>query len=779
MARKLTLAVFALFVGIMLLLGAATFVEKFNGTAFAASHIYQSWWFVALWTLLAVFSAVAIVIAALYKRKPAFLLHCSFIVILLGAFCTFTTAKKGYIHLREGVEVSEFQSESGTAMPLPFGIELENFAIEYYSGTQSPADYKSIVRIQDRGEDSTSEISMNNILSHKNYRFYQSSFDEDGRGSIFAVNYDPLGIPLTYGGYILLGISMIWLLVSRKSGFRKLLKHPCLKRASLVVLAMASVFYAQSATPTVSKENAAKFGELQMLYNGRIAPVQTFARDFTLKIYGKPSYKGLTPEQVLAGWIFYPEQWQFEPIIKIKDEGIKELVGSRGKYSTFGDFFNSGRNYKIVPYWRSLNQKGGQDKRLKAVMDADEKIQLIIMLQAGELLEMFPFVSQSRVEWISPAADDIKFVNEDSLFVRGIFPLLYESVTAGNSDETGLLIGKISAFQKKQLGERFDSEPKIKAELLYNNLNATTILYRLNLTLGLLAFIYFCASMLSGIRRRWMEMFFAATLTLSFVFLTVNMCLRWYVSGHIPLSNGYETMMFIAWSVMFISILFHRKLFLITASGLIISGFALLVATLGIMNPQITKLMPVLASPWLSLHVSLIMVSYALFAFIMLNGLIALILILLSKPSAQNRVSDKLEMLQVVSKLFLYPAVFFLAAGIFVGAVWANVSWGRYWGWDPKEVWALITMMLYSLPFHSSALKRFKNPLFFHSFGVWAFFSVLMTYFGVNYFLGGIHSYAGGAQMDAAGIIILSVIVVLLCLNIVALIKYKKVIKAE
>lgn len=162
----------------------------------------------------------------------------------------------------------------------------------------------------------------------------------------------------------------------------------------------------------------------------------------------------------------------------------------------------------------------------------------------------------------------------------------------------------------------------------------------------------------------------------------------------------------------------------------LLSGFALLVSYLGQMNPQITPLMPVLVSPWLSTHVSLIMMSYALFAFMMLNGILALCL----RRSAR--------MLMLLSRLLLYPAVFFLGAGIFLGAVWANASWGRYWAWDPKEVWALITFMVYGAAFHARSLRIFRSPLFFHIYMIVAFLTVLMTYFGVNYILGGMHSYA-------------------------------------
>ncbi len=742
--RLLTFSAFFLFGLMIACLGVATFVERAHGSDFVAQHIYHSWWFAALWG--AMFCAAMAVVAgrSLHRRKPVFLLHASFGVILAGALLTFLTAEKGIVHLREGVPAMAFESEEGGTRSLPFKITLDSFEVEYYKGTRAPADYVSRVTVGEGERVQSHVISMNNILRWHGYRFYQSSFDADGHGSILSVNRDPWGIPVTYAGYVLLGVSMIWTLLSRRGGFRRLLSDPRFKKIGVAAALLFVAGTAQAAPATLAREQAEAFGRLQMLYNGRIAPVQTFARDFTLKLCGKPRYGDFSAEQVLAGWIFYPEQWQHEPMVRIKSAEVRQLLGN-GEMAPFTAFFDAQRNYKLASH-----AGPGAGKLQKAVAETDEKVQLIAMLQAGEYLPLLPVRGGDGLRWYSPADPIQGAARDDSLFVRGIFPLMYQALVSGQDSEVGELIGKIAAFQQRQGGVELLSPAKLKAELWYNRMDFATMLYRLNLTFGLLAFFYFCWSMATGRRNRWLQALFLIQLIHSLAFVTVALVLRGYIAGHVPLSNGYETMMLIAWCVLLITVVFRRRFFLITASGFILSGFALLVSALGTMNPQITSLMPVLASPWLSIHVSLIMVSYALFGFVTLNGLAALGLWLFARPAAKEKAGVQVENLQLVSRLFLYPAVFLLAAGIFVGAVWANVSWGRYWGWDPKEVWALITMMVYALPLHAGSLRWFRGPLFFHSYNAVAVYAVLMTYFGVNYLLGGMHSYGGGVSVPAA-----------------------------
>ena len=680
--KKFLIAVYGC---LLLLLAATTFVEQTYSTDFVEKHVYHTIWFCCLWGALAAMTVVVLVRQRLWRRLPTLLLHGSFLVILAGAMTTFLCGRKGYVHLTVGSEMNCFLEQDGRqVVELPFTLRLDSFRIEYYPGTDAPADYISYIH----GE---TPVSMNRILSRQGVRFYQSSFDEDMQGSWLTVNYDPWGIGITYSGYLLLGVSMLWMLVSRGGEFRRLLRHPLLKKGGmfvLLLLCLGSGVHAQKRSlPALARKQADSLARKQVIYNDRVVPFNTLARDFVLKLTGKSSYGGMTPEQVIGGWLLRPEVWQNEPMIYIKNEALRRLLHLETPYACLADLFD-GEKYRLQKFW-----KGKQDHHQKmtslekAIVEADEKVGLILMLQNGTLIRPLP--EDGSVEPVS--------------------------------------------------------DTKIQAELLYNRIPFSKLLFMFNLTVGMLAFFRL---LYRGLRRssalsdssgrivalsfssRLADTFFPFSLYAAFLFQLFGYGLRWYIGGRIPLGNGYETMQFMALCALFLACLFRRRFPFMVPFSFLLSGFALLVSYLGQMNPQITPLMPVLVSPWLSTHVSLIMMSYALFAFMMLNGILALCL----RRSAR--------MLMLLSRLLLYPAVFFLGAGIFLGAVWANASWGRYWAWDPKEVWALITFMVYGAAFHARSLRIFRSPLFFHIYMIVAFLTVLMTYFGVNYILGGMHSYA-------------------------------------
>lgn len=685
MSHNLKRLLIAVYICLVCLLAIATFLEQACGTDFVEKYIYHTFWFCCLWGILAALAVMALIRRQLWKHLPTLLLHGSFLVILAGAMLTFVSSRKGYVHLTVGNKVGSFvEQESGRRIDLPFTLLLDSFRVEHYPGTEAPADYVSHIRILRSGQDTDSAscsrtVSMNRILSEQGFRFYQSSFDEDKRGSWLTVNYDPWGIGATYAGYVLLGISMIGLLFSHGGEFRRLMNHPLLRKGGVFcLLLLAGSMQVQGRTlPALSIRQADSLAYEQVIYHDRVVPFNTLARDFVVKLTGRPSYAGLTPEQIIGGWLLRPDVWQYEPMIYIKNRELCRLLNLKTPYASVADLFD-GQRYRLQDFWQGRQETGRKMSPLeKAIVETDEKVGLILMLQKGTLIRPLP---------------------------------------------------KDGSVKPLPLS-------KIRAELIYNRIPFSKCLFMFNLTVGLLAFFHlvYCglrhSSERSGLSRR-INRFLVVALYAAFLFQLFGYGLRWYVGGRIPLSNGYETMQFMALCTLVLACLFRRRFPFTVPFGFLLSGFALLVAHLGQMNPQITPLMPVLVSPWLSMHVSLIMMSYALFAFIMLNGILALC------------IRRHERMLMLLSRLLLYPANFFLGAGIFMGAVWANVSWGRYWAWDPKEVWALITFLVYGMAFHSKSLSAFRRPLFFHIYMIAAFLTVLMTYFGVNYVLGGMHSYA-------------------------------------
>ena len=515
--------------------------------------------------------------------------------------------------------------------------------------------------------------------------------------------------------------------------FRRLLHHPALHRqaVALCLALLAPLAGMASEQPKhLSREAASEIGNLYIYYHDRICPLQTLAKDFTVKLYGKTSYKGLTAEQVFTGWFFYYDNWKTEPVIRIKSKEVQHRLGIKGQYACLNDFFGT-EGYKL---------KENEEGYTRELNEANEKFNLISMTATGSILKIYPCpVEHNRINWFAPVDDLPKELpDEQWLFIRKSLGLLSEQVMKRNDAAIIGLTNKIRKYQQKTAGEVLPSDARFEAEKLYNRLDYTKPLAMACLAIGILSFVFYARRMSRSLYGKTrLNAFLLATLGIVAGYLLTLICLRGFVSGHLPLSNGYETMQFMALCAVVLTFLFRRKLETVIAFGYMLCGLALLVAMLGEANPPITQLMPVLASPLLSLHVVTIMIAYSLAAFAMLNGIMAITL-----RYTRTDYQEAIVRLQVISRIILYPAVFCLALGIFIGAVWANVSWGRYWGWDPKETWALITLFIYAAALHASSLPAFRRPMFFHWFAVIAFLSVLITYFGVNFILGGIHSYA-------------------------------------
>lgn len=675
-------------------IGISTFVEDACGTPFIQSHVYGTWWFRIAWALVMLAAVWFACRQKMWRHLPSLVLHLSFVVIFFGALTTALTGKKGFLHLREGETVSTYIDRKGVQQSLPFQVRLDKFSIEHYPGTATPSDYVSQLTCSqtEEGTSFSTTVSMNHVLSSHGYRFYQTSFDEDMQGSVFTVNHDPWGTGVTYLGFVIFCLGGLLTLFSPHGEFRRLLSHPLIRKGGVLLLILlyagAEAEGHTTALPVVKRVQADSLAVRLVVYNGRVAPLNTLAKDFLQKLYGKSSYHGISPEQVLSSWLLYPEEWGQEPLIRIKSKELRTALNLDGQYASLADLFD-GTQYKLRPLW--LREPNKQTKLAKSILEVDEKVGLILMLRQGTLIQPVP------------------------------------------------------------KGTPRPSSSKVKAELLYNRVPFSKILFMLNLTLGFVAFGVMLWRMLNGkregllSRRCWTAVLLAATL-----FHAFGYGLRGYVSGEWPLSNGYETMQFVALAVLLIACLLQRRFPFTRPFGLLLSGFSLLVAYLGEMNPQVTPLMPVLASPWLSYHVSFIMVSYALFAFVTLNGVFALCLLARQKTVRQSgnfacqsgRHQHQVAQLTLLSRLLLYPATFLLGVGIIMGAVWANVSWGSYWSWDPKEVWALVAFIVYGITFHRHSLRWLSRPMAFHIYVIFAFAVVLMTYFGVNYLLGGMHSYA-------------------------------------
>ncbi len=736
------------YVALILAMAAATFVGNGGENRIELQYeaVYGQWWFTALWMLLAV-AGVACLVGRRVRRCSTVVLHAAFVVILVGAFITHIASRNGIMHLRSGEVISSYMSkghDAPTVTLLPYSVKLNSFSVENHAGTSTASDYVTRFTIIDGAKRIDALVSMNHIFTYRGTRFYQTSYDDDMQGSYLTLNHDPWGIGITYAGYALLALGMLWMLADRNGAFRSLLRSPLLGKGVLVLALTVSAVKAEAAS-VVPQESAGKLSKLDVLYNGRICPFQTFAIDFVKKIHGSSSVDGLSAEQVVLGWIFWGNEWDNEPVIKVKNALMRTRF-NLPVMASLHNFFDRTRGGYILGQALDEYRHGNSDAFHKAVADIDGKLQLIMQLRRGEPLKMFPVTSAGKCQWYSPAdsipADAPALCRE---MTAQCFSVLNGYARSGDYSGFNTMVASLRDYQGNFGGNTLPSVTRVKAELIYNSFPFTTMLFIFNLMMGFAAFGLSLWRLLRGDDSahsgRVTRVLLPVSMILSLSALSFVEALRWIISGTVPMSNGYETMLLVAWLVQVCSLAVCCRFRIMQAFGFLLSGFFLLVSHISEMDPVITPVMPVLSSPLLSIHVSVIMASFALLSLTFICGLTALVAHLLGRY-AHRSVSDQLVALQLLSRLMLYPALATLAMGIFLGAVWANVSWGQYWGWDPKETWALITLMVYAVAAHPGSLPRFRRPLFYHAYVTAAFAVIVMTYFGVNYFMAGMHSYA-------------------------------------
>ena len=721
--------ILSLYTLLIVCMGIATIVERQHGSAGAHASVYGTWWFAALWAVLALVSLAYLVRRGVLRRGAVALLHLSFAVILAGALLTRLTAESGTLHLRQEATATAFTGTDGAERRLPFAVSLCRFAIVCYPGTDAVMDYQADLRIAGpNGATDSITVAMNHIGRADGYRFYQSAYDDDLKGVVLLVAHDPYGIAVTYAGYLMLLAGLVWTLASRRTRIRSLYRRAT-AAAPLLLLAFLcpTDAAAQHTDGTIRKDLAREVAAIPVLYDGRICPLNTPATAFVTKLCGDDTWQGLSADEIFVGWMIHYHAWETKPIIKVAHREVQQMLGISGPWAAVTDFYTPQHAYKLEGKANDMTLDEGTRK---AVREADEKIRLITMFYNSEMLRMFPLETDGQMVWHTPGSTALPqgVPEAEFQFINHAMDHLVMHLLAEDADGVRLMAAKIRLYQREKAGDAVPSTFTLRAETFYNRLAACRLAPRLCLVLGLVA----CVMALSAARRwrRWLMVIVAAMAA----YLTLLIALRWWISGHVPLGNGYETMLFMAWTAIVLTLVLMRRFALLAAFGPMASALCLLVASMAMGSPQVSRLMPVLQSPLLTVHVAIIMMAYTLLAF---TAFIAVCCLCTgSTHEARQR------RLTALSQLTLYPAVACLAAGIFIGAVWANVSWGTYWSWDPKETWALITMMVYAVPLHRSPLTDNNHPKRYHTYVLLAFLTVIITYFGVNYLMPGMHSYA-------------------------------------
>jgi len=755
---KITLV---LLIHYMILLAAATFVEKSQGTAMAREVIYNNPLFYLLQLLLVLnFCAIAWQ-GRLWKQRKygVLLLHISFIVILLGALVTNIFGFEGIVHIREGETASHMRTTEDDARPLPFSIRLDDFKLVRYPGSHSPSSFESFLTIRTDEGERNEHIYMNKVIYEQGYRLYQSSYDSDEQGTVLTVNNDRIGTAITYAGYLFLLAGMLLTLADRKSRFRQLAKQLKHTAPILLLAFIPAVSFAQKADTelllksTIPVEQAEQWGRLQVQCpTGRIEPLNTYTDKLLRKIYRSNSFEGLTSEQVIIGFLMNPAYWGNVPFIRQTNKELQQAYSlPEGKYLRFLDVFDEGGRYLIADavdkaYSRPAAERSRMEKDL---LKLDEKVNILYSLQQGKMLALFPLPGDTGGKWYSPGDDLSVFSGRDSLFVSKIMPwYLGEAVDALRTGDWGSaqeVLSMMNVYQQKQSATPLLTKKQVAWELFYNKAQLFFWLAMGYMAVGLLLLIFVVWRLLKP--KRWFRFVIiplVMLVVLIFLLHTSGIAIRWYISGRAPWANAYESMIYVAWATALAGLLFIKRSSMTLALAAFFAGIILFVANLNFMDPEITPLVPVLKSYWLMIHVAVITASYGFFGISFLLGLLTLAFMGTSNPSKVVLLQPHIRELRIINKMSLHIGLYLLTAGIFLGAVWANESWGRYWGWDPKETWALITMVVYAFILHARFLPALRSDYAFSVMSVLGLASVLMTYFGVNYYLSGLHSYGGG-----------------------------------
>ncbi len=670
---------------------------------------------------------------------------------------------------------------------LPFSIYLNDFVLERYPGSNSPSGYRSDVLLTDKagGIERPFVIFMNNVLKHRGYRFYQSSYDPDEQGTILSVNNDPAGMIVTYAGYGLLFLFIILSLLNRKSVFNTVIagfwSSALRKRLPLamvlIILTGTGVINAQKLV--ADKRSAEEFGKILVQdQKGRTEPLLTLGNDILRKVARQNKFEGLDPMQVYLGLYLDFERWKDVPLIRVSNRELQGILGIRGNMAAFSDIVNidGDGNYKLSDLAnRAYSKAPGERSKLdKEIMKADERVNIVYMIYTGGFLKIFP-KKGGQHEWDSPRQAVINAAGkEDSLYLHNVVPMFAEAIRSNDRAAASAISASIMEYQQKFAGYGLPSGNRIKAEVLYYRLMIFERLFPFYATIGIIMLVSLLIMVIGGFETKTFILKALKWLLLAgFMLHTFGLGLRWYISGHSPMSNGYESMIFISWVTLFAGFIFSRKSEFTLSATAVLASMTLMVAHLSFMDPEITNLVPVLKSYWLTLHVSVITGSYGFLGLGAILGIITLILLALSGERNRERISATIDELTVINYRTLTIGLYLLTTGTFLGAVWANESWGRYWGWDPKETWSLITIVVYTLVTHSRLIPGLKDIYSFNLFSMVGFSSVLMTYFGVNYYLSGLHSYAGGDPVPVPAFVYVSV-AVLAGLSVTAYLKYRK-----
>jgi len=649
---------------------------------------------------------------------------------------------------------------------LPFSIHLRDFQLERYPGSMSPSSYASEITLKDPSSsvERPFRIFMNNILKYQGYRFFQSSFDKDELGTVLSVNQDYWGTMISYLGYFFMAFGMAFTVFSKSSRFQTLIRLSSklqAQRQTVKILTIGLVLTGLSWSGNSvygAGNSAAKgkhidaFGELLVQdHQGRIEPVSTLASDLLRKIAKKDNWDGMSAVEFFLEMSANPNKWKTVPLVKVGHSDLARTLGASNGFVSFRQMFDEAGNYRLNDMvQQAYNKKQTLRNKLdKEIMNVDERVNICYQIFNGDFLKIFPVPNDERKTWVTSATLPQTMKKQESDFARNILNMYYESYlqaeASGNWSKPNENLGYVKKFQHTYGADIIPSSTKISMEILYNEWNIFGKLAKIYALLGfVLLIVHFMLIFKS--RKGLSKYINIGTILIAVAFLcyTLGLTARWYISGHAPWSNGYETMIYVGWATSLSGFIFMRRSPITLAVTTLLASIILFVAGMSWMNPEITNLVPVLKSYWLVVHVAIITASYGFFAMGALLGMLNLVLMILRNKRNNQKISFTILEVSYIVEMALIIGLFMMTIGSFIGGVWANESWGRYWGWDPKETWALVTVLVYSIILHLRKVPGLKSSLGLNSLALLGLGVVLMTFFGVNYYLSGMHSYGAG-----------------------------------
>jgi cytochrome c-type biogenesis protein CcsB len=702
--------------------------------------------------------------------------------------------RQGFLPTEHQVDFKDIKvsvSYGSKPIEIPFSIHLDDFQLERYPGSTSPSSYASEVQVIDEENRFYHRIFMNNVLDYKGYRFFQASYDTDELGTVLAVNHDALGTNVTYLGYFLMMIGMFFTLFGKASYFtlinKKLIK---LKNKTtlllLLFLSITSGSFSQKTAPNINLEtiksqavdaqHADLFGRLMVQdLDGRIKPLNTLASEFLRKLTRKPYFQFVKDGQKVqlnANQAFLAMQssanvWQYIPLIKVDSDKGGELFStlkiSDNSMVSFVGLLDDKGDYKLGKVVEEANKKKPAERSEfdKEVLKVDERFNILYNVFTGNYLKIFPNSNDENNKWQSHAHHFEDYPRDDGEFAKSIIPIYFKDVNEKKWVAASKKLEYIKKFQDVLGKEIIPNRKRVEAELWYNQLNLNFWLFQVFFVLGTTLLVFSIVKIFTN--NKITEAIWNISIILvliSFLFFTGNIILRWYVSGHAPWSNGYEMLVFVAWVLLLCGLLTFRKSDFSLPLATLFSGALLFVSYLDWLSPEITNLMPVLKSFWLKIHVATIVSSYAPLALSAILGFMALLLMIFKTKNTEKVINSRIKELTYINEISMTIGLFVLAVGTFLGGIWANESWGRYWAWDPKETWALISIIVYAIVLHLRFIPALKSNYVLNMVSVFAFGSIIMTSFGVNYYLSGLHSYAAGDPLPIPTFIYVLVVIV-------------------